>query len=108
MKKNLKYRLFLVSTLLLHSTINEAMEDFCAKNTTELQQERCYVSQNHPVCNFSEELHLVLTLSTKSQEINLEEHNIFPILLDSSPLCSPDYYLDPIIYYIYGLRKIVI
>ena len=57
MKQSLKYGLFLVLALLIHVVSNEAMEDNCRVSPPTYRQEKCYVSQDHPVHNALERLH---------------------------------------------------
>ena len=57
MKQSLKYGLFLVLALLIHVVSNEAMEDNCRVAPPTYRQEKCYVSQDHPVHNALERLH---------------------------------------------------
>ena len=57
MKQSLKYGLFLVLALLIHVVPNETMEDNCRVAPPTYRQEKCYVSQDHPVHNALERLY---------------------------------------------------
>ena len=125
MKQSLKYGLFLVLALLIHVVSNEAMEDNCRVSPPTYRQEKCYVSQDHPVHNALERLHYFYSI----QSCDMSHADVAHIPTDKSMFLliayfcdhykhqsppypvsshSPTYYYDPITYYIYGLRKIVI
>ena len=64
MKQSLKYGLFLVLALLIHVVSNEAMEDNCRVSPPTYRQEKCYVSQDHPVHNALERLHYFYSIQS--------------------------------------------
>ena len=125
MKQNLKFGLLLVLTLLIHCTTNGAIENICKVSSPAYRQERCYVSQDRPVHNALERLYNFY--STQSCDMSHTDVTHVPadksmLLLiayfcehyklqsppDSASLHTPTYYHDPISYYIYRLRKIVV
>lgn len=124
MKQSLKFGLLLVLTLLIHCTTNGAIENICKVSSPAYRQERCYVSQDRPVHNALERLYNFY--STQSCDMSHTDVTHVPadksmLLLiayfcehykqsppDSASLHTPTYYHDPISYYIYGLRKIVV
>lgn len=125
MKQSLKYGLLLVLALLIHVVANEAMEDSCKVPSPAYRQERCYVSQDQPVQNALERLyHLYST-----QTCDMSHADVAHVPTDKSLLYLitylheyrnlqnsshshyphiPKHFYEPISYYIYGLRKIVV
>ena len=125
MKQNLKIGLLLVLALLIRCATNEAMEDACKVSSPTYRQEKCYVSQDRPIQDALERLYNLYTTQTCDMSHTDVAHvptdksmffvnRLFlrPLQTSKSTLpClvhSPTYYYDPISYYIYGLRKIVI
>ncbi len=125
MKQSLKYGLFLVLALLIHVVSNEAMEDNCRVSPPTYRQEKCYVSQDHPVHNALERLHYFYSTQScdmshadvahiptdKSVQLLITYFREYKSQQNTSQIHSlhiPKYFYDPITYYIYGLRKIVI
>lgn len=125
MKQSLKYGLFLVLALLIHVVSNEAMEDNCRVASPTYRQERCCVSQVHPIHNALERLYYFYS----TQSCDMSHADVANIPTDKSvqllvayfreyksqqnPTQNysphiPKFFYDPITYYIYGLRKIVI
>ena len=104
---------------------NGAMEDMCKVSSPTYRQEKCYVSQDRPIQDALERLYNLYTTQTcdmshtdvahvptdKSMFLLIAyfcdhyKHQSPPYPVSSH---SPTYYYDPISYYIYGLRKIVI
>ena len=125
MKQSLKFGLLLVLALLIHCATNGAVEDMCKVSSPTYRQEKCYVSQDCPVHNALERLyHLYSTQSCDMNHTDIAhvpadksilllityfcEHYKFQSPPLSSSLHSSEYFYDPISYYIYGLRKIVV
>ena len=125
MKQSLKFGLLLVLALLIHCVANGTMEDICKVTSPTYRQEKCYVSQDRPIHNALERLynlyatqscdmsHTDITHVPANKSILLPmassgEHYNFQSSPHSSPPPSPTYFYDPISYYIYGLRKIVV
>ena len=125
MKQNLKFGLLLVLALLIHCATNGAMEDMCKVSSPTYRQEKCYVSQDCPIQNALERLynlyatqscdmsHTDVTHVPTNKSVLLPvayfcEHYKFQSPPPSSSLHSSEYFYDPISYYIYGLRKIVV
>lgn len=125
MKQSLKYGLFLVFALLIHVVSNEAMEDNCRVAPPTYRQEKCYVSQDHPVQNALERFYYFYSTQScdmshadvahvpadKSVQLLIAYFSEYKNQLNTSKTHSlhiPKYFYDPISYYIYGLRKIVI
>lgn len=125
MKQSLKLGLFLILTLLFHCLINGSMENICKVSFPTYRQEKCYVSQDQPVNNALERLYNFY--STQTCDVSHTEVAPVPanksILLltayfcvhyklqsppDSASLHISTYSYNPISYYIYGLRKIVV
>ena len=125
MKQSLKFGLLLVLALLIHCATDGAMENNSKASSPTYRQEKCYVSQDRPVHNALERLyHLYSTQSCDMNHTDVAhvptdksmflliayfcdhyKHQSPPYPVSSH---SPTYYYDPISYYIYGLRKIVI
>ena len=125
MKQSLKFGLLLVLALLIHCATNGAMEDMCKVSSPTYRQEKCYVSQNCPIHNALERLynlyatqscdmsHTDVTHVPANKSILLPvafsgEHHNSQSPYHSSSSHPPTCYYDPISYYIYELRKIVI
>ena len=125
MKQSLKYGLFLVLALLIHVVPNETMEDNCRVAPPTYRQEKCYVSQDHPVHNALERLYYFYSTQscdmshTDVTHVPTNKSVLLPVAFSgehhnsqrpyhSSSSHPPTCYYDPISYYIYGLRKIVI
>ena len=125
MKQNLKFGLLLVLALLIHCATNGAMEDMCKVSSPTYRQEKCYVSQDRPIQDALERLYNLYTTQTcdmshtdvahvptdKSMFLLIAysgEHHNSQRPYHSSSSHPPTCYYDPISYYIYGLRKIVI
>ena len=125
MKQSLKFGLLLVLALLIHCATNGAMEDMCKVSSPTYRQEKCYVSQDRPIQNALERLYnLYATQSCDMSHTDVAhvpadksilllityfcEHYKFQSPPPSSSLHSSEYFYDPISYYIYELRKIVI
>ncbi|WP_175631173.1 hypothetical protein [Bacteroides acidifaciens] len=125
MKQSLKFGLLLVLTLLIHCTTNGAIENICKVSSPAYRQEKCYVSQDHPAHNALERLYNFY--STQSCDMShtevahvpadksvllliayFREHYKLQIPPYPISLHAPTCYYDPISYYIYGLRKIVV
>ena len=125
MKQSLKFGLLLLLTLLIHCATDGAMENICKVSLPTYRHEKCYVSQDHPVHNALERLYNFY--STQSCDMSHTEIANVPadksmLLLiayfcehyrlqsppDSASPRTPTYFYDPISYYIYGLRKIVV
>ena len=125
MKQNLKIGLLLVLALLIRCATNEAMEDACKVSSPTYRQEKCYVSQDRPIQDALERLYNLYT----TQTCDMSHTDVAHVPTDKSVLLliayfcehhklqSPPYlislhaptcYYDPISYYIYGLRKIVV
>ncbi len=125
MKQNLKFGLLLVLALLIHCATNGAMEDMCKVSSPTYRQEKCYVSQDRPIQDALERLYNLYT----TQTCDMSHTDVAHVPTDKSMFLliayfcahykhqgppypvsshSPTYYYDPISYYIYGLRKIVI
>ncbi|KDS21733.1 hypothetical protein M089_0419 [Bacteroides ovatus str. 3725 D9 iii] len=101
------------------------MEDMCKVSSPTYRQEKCYVSQDRPIQDALERLYNLYTTQTCDMSHTDVAHvptdkSMFLLIAyfcdhykHQSPLYpvsshSPTYYYDPISYYIYGLRKIVI
>lgn len=125
MKQSLKYGLLLVLALLIHSVANEKVENMCKAPYPTYSQEKCYFSQESPVQNALERLfYLYSTQSCDMSHVDVvhipaDKSMLLPITYlrehrkQATPSYShlshvPNYFYDPITYYIYGLRKIVI
>jgi len=125
MKQSLKFGLLLVLALLIHCVTDGTMEDMCKVSSPTYRQEKCYVSQDHPIHNAIERLyHLYATQSCDMSHTDIThvpanksillpvayfgEHHNSPKPPHSSSSHPPTCYYDSISYYIYGLRKIVI
>ncbi|MEY8686730.1 hypothetical protein AB9N12_11555 [Bacteroides sp. AN502(2024)] len=125
MKQSLKFGLLLVLTLLIHYGTNRTMENRCKVSYPTYRQEKCYVSQDHPFQNTLEHLYsLYMTQSCDMSHTDVAhvptDKSMFSLIAyfcdhykhpnPPHPISthSPTYYCDPISYYIYGLRKIVI
>lgn len=125
MKRSLKYGLFLVLALLIHVAANKAMENSYKVSSPTYRQERCYVSQDHPIHNALERLYHFYSTQTcdmshadvahvpadKSVQLLITYFCEYKSLQNPSythPPHLPEFFYDPIIHYIYGLRKIVI
>lgn len=125
MKQNLKFGLLLVLALLIHCATNGAMEDMCKVSSPTYRQEKCYMSQDCPIQNALERLYnLYATQScdmshTDVTHVPTNKSVLLPVAFSgehhnsqrpyhSSSSHPPTCYYDPISYYIYGLRKIVI
>lgn len=125
MKQSLKYGLLLILALLIHIATTEAMGNSGKALSPACRQEKCYLSQDYPEHNALERLYNLY--STQSCDMSHTDVAHVPadksiVLLIayfcehyklqsppySSSLRTPDYFYDPITYYIYGLRKIVI
>ena len=125
MKQNLKFGLLLVLALLIHCATNGAMEDMCKVSSPTYRQEKCYVSQDCPIQNALERLYNLYA----TQSCDMSHADVAHVPTDKSvqlliayfreyksqqntsqthSLHIPKYFYDPITYYIYGLRKIVI
>lgn len=125
MKQSLKYGLLLVLALLIHVVANETIEESGKVPSPVYRQERCCVSQNHPIHNALERLYNFYS----TQSCDMSHADIPHVPADKSILylityirgyrdllCSshshyphiPKHFYEPISYYIYGLRKIVI
>ena len=115
MKQNLKFGLLLVLALLIHCATNGAMEDMCKVSSPTYRQEKCYVSQDCPIQNALERLYNLYA----TQSCDMSKSVLLPVAFSgehhnsqrpyhSSSSHPPTCYYDPISYYIYGLRKIVI
>ena len=123
MKQSLKFGLLLVLALLIHCATNGAMEDMCKVSSPTNRQEKCNVSQDCQIQNALERLYnryatcdmshtdVAHVPTDKSMFLLIAyfcdhyKHQSPPYPVSSH---SPTYYYDPISYYIYGLRKIVI
>ncbi|WP_303010764.1 hypothetical protein [uncultured Bacteroides sp.] len=125
MKQSLKFGLFAVLTLLIYCVNNDIISDICKVSSPTYRQEICCISQDRPVQNAIERLyHLYSTHSfymshTDVANVPAEksvllliasfcEHYKSPSPPHSSSLHPPKFLNDPVTYYIYGLRKIVI
>ncbi len=125
MKQSLKYGLFLVLALLICVVSNEIIKENCKAGFTTYGQKKCYVSQNHPVRNALEHLyHFYTTQSCDLSHIDVVHvpaEKSVELLITTfyeykdtqnppqvSHLPLPKSYYDPVTYYIYGLRKIII
>ena len=125
MKQSLKLGLLLVLALLIHCTTNGTIEDICKVSPPTYRQEKCYVSQDHPVHNALERLYnFYATQSCDMSHADVAhvpadksmlllityfcEHYKLQSPPRSASLHTPTYFYDPISYYIYGLRKIVV
>ena len=64
MKQSLKFGLLLVLALLIHCATNGAMEDMCKVSSPTYRQEKCYVSQDHPIQDALERLYNLYTTQT--------------------------------------------
>ena len=125
MKQSLKFGLLLVLALLIHCITNGAMENMREVSSPTYRQERCYVSQDRPLHNALERLYNFYA----TQSCDMSHTGVAHVPADKSMLLlityfcehyklqnppypvsthSLTYYYDPISYYIYGLRKIVI
>ena len=125
MKQSLKFGLLLVLALLIHCATNGAMEDMCKVSSPTYRQEKCYVSQDCPIQNALERLYNLYA----TQSCDMSHADVAHVPTDKSvqlliayfreyksqqntsqthSLHIPKYFYDPITYYIYGLRKIVI
>ena len=125
MKQSLKFGLLLVLALLIHCATNGTVEGICKVSSPTYRQEKCCVSQDHPIHNALERLYNLYT----SQSCDMSHTDVAHVPADKSILLlityfcehyrhqsppysasshSPTYYYDPISYYIYGLRKIVV
>lgn len=125
MKKSLKIGLFLVLALLIHCNIYGITEEMCEACSPNYRQEQCYLSQSTPIRDTLEHIcNLYPTQScdmshTDIAHVPTEKSFLLPMMdsgehYDSqhsflpSSLHFPTYFYDPISYYIYGLRKIVV
>ena len=125
MKQSLIFGQLLVLTLLIHCAINGIIEDMGKVSPPTYRQEKCYVSQDHPFHNALERLyHFYTTQSCDMSHVDVAhipadksillliayfcEHYKFQNPVYSASLHTFTYLYDPISYYIYGLRKIVI
>ena len=125
MKQSLKFGLLLVLALLIHCVTNGTMEDICKVTSPTYRQEKCYVSQDCPIQNALERLYNLYA----TQSCDMSHADVAHVPTDKSvqlliayfreyksqqntsqthSLHIPKYFYDPITYYIYGLRKIVI
>ncbi len=125
MKQSLKFGLLLVLTLLIHYGMNGIMENMCKVSSPTYRQEKCFLSQDHPI---QYALELLYNLYA-TQSCDMSHTDVAQVPTDKSmfsliayfcdhykhqsppyPVSShyPTYYYDPISYYIYGLRKIVV
>lgn len=125
MKQSLKFGLFLVLALLIHCATNGTMEDMCKVSSPTYRQKICFVSRDCPIHNALERLydfyatqscdmsHTDVTHVPANKSILLpvayseEQHHSPKPSHFSSPHPLTCYY-DPISYYIYGLRKIIV
>ena len=111
MKQSLKFGLLLVLALLIHCATNGAIEDMC-KVSSPIQDalERLYNLYTTQTCDMSH-TDVAHVPTDKSMFLLIAyfcdhyKHQSPPYPVSSH---SPTYYYDPISYYIYGLRKIVI
>lgn len=124
MKQSFKYGLILILTFLLHSLTMEAMD--CTYSTTTVRQDQETLSQEHPSQRAIECLYHFYSTQTCDMSHTADVSHIptdrtFSKLIAcfrehrSNKATSFTYlphlsghYSDPITYYIYGLRKIVI
>lgn len=125
MKQSLKYGLLVILALLIHCVSNEAIENIGKVSSPTYRQERCYVSQDRPIHNALERLYNLYS----TQSCDMSHTDIMHVPADKSiqllvtyfcehyKLQSPPYspslhtpkcLYDPVSYYIYGLRKIII
>lgn len=124
MKQSLKYGLILILTLLLHSLTMGAMD--CTYSTTTFRQDQETLSQDQPsqraieclyhfyttqTCDMSHaaDASHIPTDRTFSKLIScFREHRSNRVQISTFSPHLSGHYSDPITYYIYGLRKIVI
>lgn len=125
MKQSLKYGLLLVLSLLIYTAVNQAMGSHCKETTLANCQKESYASLNSPIDNALK--HFYFSLSTQSSDLSHLDITFIPVdksialfishfreskhtqrILQDDSSHIPKYSADPITYYIYGLRKIVI
>ena len=112
MKQSLKYGLFLVLALLIHVVSNEAMEDNCRVSPPTYRQalERLHYFYSTQSCDMShaDVAHIPTDKSVQLLITYFREYKSQQNTSQTHSLHIPKYFYDPITYYIYGLRKIVI
>lgn len=125
MKQSLKYGLLLVLALLIHSVTYQTMENNCKEISPTYRQEKCFVSQDHPIhkaldllynyysnqygdISHTDAMQVPVEKSVQLFVSYLRGHKSFqsPPYDDSHRI--PKYLADPVTHYIYGLRKIII
>lgn len=126
MKQSLKYCILIVLAVLLHSMVAKAAVLSCTM--AEFNQEECFISQSHPATtrNVFERFYLfcssmpcemghadVSHIPTDKFLLHLvacfrehKDHHTSPSA--SSLLLNIHSLSDPVTYYVYGLRKIII
>ena len=125
MKQSIKYGLLLVLSLLIYSVVNQTMENKRKEISPVYRQEKCLVSTNDPAQNaLAHFLHSFFTQSCDMSHKDMvyvpadksiplhtnfsRQHKSFRNIPDYSSYHIPKFLSDPITYYIYGLRKIII
>ena len=111
--------------LLIHCALNAAMENAGKVPSPAYRQERCYLSQDCPMQDALQSLYNLYSIQScdmsHADAVNIPTDKSMLLLVtyfyDHAKLQSPPYsaslhsptdFYDPVTYYIYALRKIVI
>ncbi|WP_294629176.1 hypothetical protein [uncultured Bacteroides sp.] len=125
MKLSLRFGLLTVLVWLIHCATYEAMNRMDKLTSPLSQPEMCRVSPSNPVQEAMQRLTFFFSIQAGSfsnaepANAPTDKHMLPPATCfcehhkpqtspESTSLHTPSYYHDPISYYIYGLRKIVV
>ena len=90
MKQSLKFGLLLVLALLIHCVTNGTMEDICKVTSPTYRQEKCYVSQDHPIHNAIERLYNLYS----TQSCDMSHTDVAHVPTDKSMLLLIAYFCE--------------